>query len=188
MILTEKLESINRQLVDLFGVDTISGSPIWRVVWSEDQFEKRHGTYDDYTSGGIYLRTVTEVREVPKYRQWIREKYVLERLTVVPVINQDELPGTKLTYEPIYVFEDKNGNYLPPKLEAAKFIIDTMYAAMGKTSMAKYVDEEIKNPAEAREARISKLEEELFGNETQVGDALAYREAIVNPYQKENES
>lgn len=186
MILTESVESINKQLKELFGIDTISGLQMWRVVWSEDQFEKRLGTYDDYSTGGIYLRTVTEVREAPKYRQWIQEKYVLERLTVIPMLNQQDLPTEKLSYEPIYVFETKKGEYLPPKIEAAKFIINGIYAAQGKQSMAKYVDEEMKNPEEAREKRILELEHELFGNETMVGDALAYREAIVNPYQKES--
>lgn len=185
MQITESIESINKQLVDLFGVDTVTGTPIWRVVWSEKQIEKRWGTYDDYTPSGIFIRTVTEVREVPKYRQWIQNKYVLERLTVIPEINMAELPTQKLSYEPIYVFETKKGEYLPPKIEAAKFIIDSLYAAMGKSCMAKYVDEEANNPIEVKEQRVAKLHEELFGNETEVGDALAYREAIVNPYQKE---
>jgi hypothetical protein len=36
--------------------------------------------------------------------------------------------------------------------------------------------------------RITKLVEELFGNETETGDAMAYGEAIVvpNSYKKEN--
>lgn len=186
MLLTESIESINNQLINLFGIDTITGAPMWRVVWSEDQFEKRLGTYDDYTTGGIYIRTVTEVREAPKYRQWIQNKYVLERLTLIPLINQDELPTSKLSYEPIYVFEDRHGNYLPPKVEAAKFVIDTVYAATGKSSMAKYIAEGDDNPVEYREHRISLLEQELFGNETDTGDALAYGEAIVVPGRKEN--
>ena len=93
MELTEPVDSINKQLVDHFGTDTITGLAMWRVVFSEDQFEKRLGTYDDFTPSGIYLRTVTEVREVPKYRQWIKRKYVLENLVLIPDINKKELPG-----------------------------------------------------------------------------------------------
>lgn len=168
--------------MDEFGLDTLSGKPIWRVVWSEDQFEKRRV---DTTDAGITL-LFPEVRTVPKYRQWIKEKYVLERLTVVPEINQQELLNERLSYEPIFVFERNNGTYLPPRFDVAKLVVDTIYAAQGKHSIRKYVDPESDSPVEQREARIAKIQAELFGNETNTGDALAYREAIVNPYQKGN--
>src|SRR5689334_9373374 len=98
MELVEKIEVLNSRLVDHFGIDTVTGDAIWRIVFSEDQFEKRLGTYDDITKGGIYLRTVTEVREVPKYRQWIHKKYILERLVLVPETNLPELPCLKQSY------------------------------------------------------------------------------------------
>jgi hypothetical protein len=174
MELTEPIEKINLQLIDLFGIDTISGDPIWRVVWSETQFEKRSTKYTDC---GLELLT-PEVRLLPKYRQWIREKFVLERLTIVPTINSDDLPVSPLTYEPVWVFEDGQSNYLPPQTRVAKFVIDGLYAALGKTSLVKYVDEEAKNPIEEREKRLNELQEELFGNETDCGDALAYKEGV----------
>src|SRR5690606_31743133 len=151
-------ESINRQLKDLFGIDTVTGLPMYRVVWSEDQLEKR---LTDRTDTGIHLLR-PEVRLLPKYRQWIQNKYVLERLVVVPEINAHELPTQKLSYEPLWVFEDKKGNALPPTVWACKFCIDTVHAALGKQSLRKYVDEEAKNPEEHREKRIKQLEEELF--------------------------
>ena len=169
MELTEPLESINFQLIENFGIDTSTGDPIWRVVFSEDQFEKRLGTYDDY-SGNIYLRTVTEVRLVPKYRQWIQKKYVLERLVVVPELNMPELPATKLSYEPIWVFEDINGNYLPPKWEAAKFIIDTIYAAQySNHNLRKYVDDEStqEKSLELKEQRVNSIIESLWGDQSE---------------------
>jgi hypothetical protein len=175
MELTEPLETINKNLRNLFGVDTITGAPIWRVVWSEDQLEKR---LMDTSDKGIFL-LVPEVREVPKYRQWIREKFVLERLTIVPEINKSELPTQKLSYEPIYVFETKQGKPLPPKTEVAKFVIDCLYAAMGKSSLQKYVDPDI--DPESHEARVQRLQNEMFGNETMVGDALAHKEAVIVP-------
>lgn len=184
MELTETIESINHQLIDLFGIDTLTGLPIWRIVWSQDQFEKRLGTYDDITESGIYLRTVTEVREVPKYRQWITEKYVLERLSIIPESNRDELPATKLSYEPIFVFQDVNDNYLPPKLEVAKFTIDCIYAAQGKSSMAKYKDET--TTPEAIQKRIDDIQEYLYGDESSITDALRSHEAVFLSSKKEN--
>lgn len=167
----ERVEDINQRLIDWFSVDIVSGKPIWRVVYSEDQFEKRLTAYSD--SGLALIRP--EVRLLPKYKQWIQNKYVLERLTIVPEMNADELPTQKLSYEPMYVFEDKKGNPLPPKSEVAKFIIDSVYAAQGKGSLAKYVEEDNK------EQRIQELQEYLFSDETAVSDALSRQEGIVVP-------
>lgn len=181
MELTESVDVINKRLVEHFGIDTLSGSPIWRIVWSEDQFEKRLGVYDDYSPGGIYLRTVKEVREVPKYRQWIQKKYVLERLVVVPEMNQEELPTAKVSYEPIWVFEDKDGNYLPPKWEAAKFIIDTVYAAQyGNKNLRKYVDDEDsqEKSLQLKQKRVDEIMEALWGDQAAHHDAVINKEAV----------
>jgi len=177
MELTEKIETINSQLVNLFGINTVNGLPMWRVVWSEDQFEKRAVTTTD--NGIVLLQPV--VKEFPKYRHYIREKYILERLVLIPESQQNELPVTKLSYEPIWTFMDAYGNYLPPSLPAAKFVIDSLYAAMGKKSLASYKDPDVDQPKERHLARVEKLESELFGNETSTGDALAYGTGIVVP-------
>jgi hypothetical protein len=173
MEITETVETINRQLIDLFGVDTITGDPIWRVVWSENQFEKR--LMDTTDSGLSLLRP--EVRLVPKYRQWIKEKYVLERLVLIPEINIPELPSTKTSYEPIFVFSDKHDNYLPPRIDVAKIVIDTVYAAQGKSSLAKYTD----NPDEEQRKSVEDIYEYLYGDETDVTDALRYKTGVVVP-------
>ena len=176
MELTEPIESINSQLVDLFGIDTITGKPLFRIVWSEDQFEKR---LTSFTDNGLAL-LYPEVRLLPKYRQWIQNKYVLERLCVVPEINQDEIPTDKLSYEPIWVFEKKDGVAIPPTLWASKFVIDSLYAAIGKKSLRKYIDDEAKNPDEHKEKRLKEYEEQLFGDESSLlgrtitGEAVGY--------------
>ena len=195
MEITEKIESINQQLVYLFGIDTITGDAIWRVVFSEDQFEKRHGTYTDITPTGLYLREVTEVREVPKYRQWIKEKYVLERLVVVPEVNIKELPTSKISYEPIFVFENVKGQYLPPRLDVAKIIIDTIYAAQygpKNHSLKKYVDDESnqENSLETKRKRIDEISEYLFGEQSSLQGTTVTGESIIVPrnYEKEGVS
>ena len=50
-----------------------------------------------------------------------------------------------------------------------------------RKSLAKYVDSEENTTPEGRDCRITKLQEELFGNETETGDALRYKEGIVVP-------
>lgn len=163
---------INQQLIEMFGIDTESTNPMWRVVWSDDQFEWRRGVFDDITPAGIYLRTVEEVRYVPKYRQWIHHKYVLERLVAVPEMNREELPASKTSYEIMWTFEDKDGNFLPPRIDACKFIIDTVYAAQyGTKNLKKYVDPEPNQEAylENRKKTIDNLIEELFGDQSTLG-------------------
>jgi hypothetical protein len=168
---TKFVDYLNKYLRFSFGIDTGTNQPMFRVVFSDDQFEKR---MTEFTDSGIQLLN-PEVREQPKYKTiGIQGKWILERLVVVPEINIKELAGAKLSYEPLWVFQDKDGFPLPPKLEACKLIIDTLYAALGKQSMAKYVDELAKNPKEERDKRINNLQSELFGNETAVGDALAH--------------
>jgi len=177
MELAEPIESINQQLIDLFGLDTATGQAMFRVVWSEDQFENRLTTNTD---SGLEL-PFPVMKLLPKYKQWIKERFVLERLVIVPEQNLRELAGIKLSYEPLWVFKGRNEEYVPPTLWGSKFVIDTLYAAMGKQSLAKYVDEEAKNPTEVREKRIEKLTEELFGDESNILGRTITGEAIVVP-------
>jgi hypothetical protein len=173
----ESLSEINQRLEDYYGKDVIHGLPMYRIVWSHDQFEKR---LMDITDGGIQLLT-PEVRLVPKYRNYIHNKWVLENLVEVPEFQQKEL-GTKISYEPLFVFETKNGQFLPYKWEAAVFVIDTVRAARGHESLfPKYVEPE---PEQRAEDRVKKLEEELFGNETEVGDALAHKQGVAGFHSK----
>jgi hypothetical protein len=174
--LTEPIESINKQLERLFGVDTVTGAVMWRVVWSETQMEKRL-MYT--TDEGLQLLS-PEVRLVPKYRQWIQERFVLERLVVVPDVNANELPTQKLSYEPMWVFETQRGIYLPPRFDACKVVVDTIYSHMGRSNLAKYKDPDStqENALENHKVKIDKLVVDMFGNETEVGDALAYGEGV----------
>lgn len=171
MELTETIEALNKRLKDYFGIDTASANPIYRIVFSDTEMELRE---TKYTKEGFELISPV-VMELPKYKQWIHSKYILEKLVVVPSFHIDELAESKVSYEPLHVFQDKNGNYLPPKWDACKFIIDLIHAAQGQGSMARYLPaEHEKNDLVGQKLRADKLEEELFGNETPVGDALAY--------------
>lgn len=172
----ETLDVLNKRLVDHYGLDSNTGRPMFRIVWSDDQTEKR---LMDVTDSGIALLQ-PEVREVKKY-WYIKHLYVLERLVLVPEINQKDLPTDKLSYEPIWVYCDSNHQPVPPIWEATKFVVDTMFAALGKKSLKKYVDSEKNTTPEGREQRISELQTELFGNETETADALRYKEGVVVP-------
>jgi hypothetical protein len=177
MELTESIESLNQQLIDLFGIDTISGQAIWRISWSENEYEHKRM---DYSPGGIKL-LFPEVFRVKKY-PYIKERYVLERLVIVPEVSQSEIPASKVSYEPMWTFESATGEYLPPIIGAAKFVVDTVYASLGKTSLRKYVEDESETTPEGREQRIDKLQEELFGDESGLlGKTHLTHEGIVVP-------
>jgi hypothetical protein len=172
MELREPIEDINKKLVDEFSRDISDGRPIYRVVWSDDQLEKRITTHDDNGNQLIH----PEVRLLPKYKQYIRHRYVLERLT--PIIGETDLLE-KMSYEAIWTFQDRNGKYLPPWFDACRHIIENVIHNMAvRNYYAKYKDTMSK---EQYLADLQKMEDELFGNETDVGDHLAYGSGIVVP-------
>jgi hypothetical protein len=153
---------------------------MFRIVWANDELEKRKVLESEF---GVTL-LFPEVREVRKY-PYLKDLYVLERLVVIPDINKNELPVSKLSYEPLWAYRDNRNNPLPPIWTATKFIIDTLYAALGKKSLRKYVDSEKNTTIEGKEQRITEMCEELFGNETDAGDALAYGDGVVVPHNYE---
>src|SRR5215471_806676 len=175
-VLLQEVQEVNKLLVKHFGIDSITGQAMWRVVWSDDQYEKRLSTH---TKDGFQL-LYPEVMELPKY-PWVKSRWTLERLVLIPDIHVDELPTQKMSYEPMYPFENAyTHDAIKPSFEACKFVIDSVYAVLGKKSMRKYVDDEESKPVEAKEARIAKLQEELFGDESSLlgrtitGEAVAY--------------
>lgn len=176
MELRESLSYINSRLGEEYGY-VYTNHPNFRVVFSDDQFEKR---WTQYTDEGFEL-SAPEVRLLPKYRQWITAKYVLERL--IPVVGETDLT-TRTSYEPCWVFQTKDGQYLPPFLDGCKLIIDSLLekSGSGHKGHAKYKDPN--TTKEERELELKKVEMQLFGNETELGDHLAYKTGIVVPDSK----
>jgi len=164
------LDAINKKMKDKWG--TTEDKANFRLVWSEDQFEKR---WTDYTKEGFKLLS-PQLNEVPKYRQWIQEKYIVERLTVIPEQTETDLIEV-LSYEPIYTFEDKSGDPLLPVWSAIDFMIENLLENMRNPGVrVKYKD--TGETEEEKMARIKVLQDELFGNENDVTDALAYKDGV----------
>ncbi len=194
---------INKQLIDQYGIDTVTSNPIFRIVWNTDQYEKVHGTFVDTTSEGLFIREVTENRIVHKYRGFKLDRYVLERLVQVPEQQQDQLLGLKISYEGLWTFSDKNGNYLPPTYKAANFVIDCVLAAQStlkkmidpsdksdRVSLNKYKDDDPEYCQEAaiehKKKRAQEIELELFGDESGLmGTTLPGGNAIIVPHNYE---
>ena len=171
----DTIQEINIRLERDYGkVDDLR--PYWRVVWSDDQLEKQLRTH---TKDGLQLLTPI-VQEVPKYRQWIQNKYILEKLTPIPSEYEFELPESHgLSYEPLWIFQNSIGEALPPRWDAIQLIIKSVHDAI-KYKGTKYKDP-YSNPEEAldiKKKELEALEESLFGNESVIGDALAYKEGV----------
>jgi len=190
MELTEPIGVLNARLKEYFGT-VWDGRPAYRIVFSDDQREKRFGTWNDYGPHNIFIRSVTEWREVPKY-QYLNGIYVLEQLFAVPEMNQHEL-AVKTNYEPLFSFMDKNQFPLPPKWEVCEYVIRYIRAVRDEAEQwkfrAKYVDPYIDDP-ERGERELAEIYEYLYGNETSVTDSLSLKEGIVVPnnYQTTKES
>lgn len=113
------VEQINERL-KAFGLSP-SGA-LYRIVWSDFQTELRYGVFREHF-GEIFMREIKGVKEVPKY-SFLLERWVLERWFPPEIVFSPELPNSAQgSYEPIYVFQDKKGNYLPPVERVAEIII-----------------------------------------------------------------
>ena len=167
------VDRINESLKDSYGIETVSGLPMWRIVWSADQFEKRKSKF---TPAGIEL-IQPQVFEFPKYPH-VKNKWILENLVLVPDFQQDELCGLKKSYECMFVFEhQRTGAMLPPRYDVSQFIIHTIEVAKGaKFNAAKY-----KQDPEKAKKELDEMHEYLWGNETAVSDHLQYGTGVAVP-------
>lgn len=136
-------DSFNKRLKALFGHDLL-GRQHFRLVWSDDQIEKRMGDFHNFY-GDLYLNTTFGTSEVPKYQKYAKHRWVLERLTWVPRnMNKEIVPLTDdgATYEPVYVYTPIDADLSPPPMSAIIFTIhcfrnpehysDADYAAIEK--------------------------------------------------------
>lgn len=118
---------INQRLRDLYGKDFLD-QPIYRVVWSDDEIEKRYGLFRDFVSGtNILIREAEEVREVKKYN-FLEPQYILEKLFFnqhnQEVLDNKTLSPRTCTYEPVWCFGlDDKGKPKKPVWRAIELIL-----------------------------------------------------------------
>ena len=149
---------------------------MFRIVWSEDEIEKRAGRFEDYY-GPIFLRAWTGVKEVRKYGAAIyRERFILEKLVFInnPEIWGDPKDGS---YEPIWVFRGPGDTYQVPTLKTTDFIM-RMILGDKKKETQKDVDYEEEN---SLQADINTAYEVLGGPEGSVASHLRTGSGIVVP-------
>lgn len=167
-----EVREINESLLNLFGRHLTSDRQVFRLVWANDQTERRFGTFNVF-AGDLFLREETGVRTVSKYPQY-ENQYIVEKLH--ENLHQDVMEGSH-SYEPIFTFPIG----LPPKFEAVEKVVRTILghiagAPIPKTEKeALYQDNELKKQ-EVKEAR-HQLDEISSPSEIQLafeaGDAIS---------------
>lgn len=164
----ESVETLNERLFRIHGKHE-SGHANYRIVFSETEFERQ------------WIEDLKTHADVPKYRQHIHNKYILERLIIIPEANRKQLLDKYYSYEPLWVFEDNHGNPLPPKWEACEMIIDTVLRAAARAIGVVYKDPESipEEAVEFKKKQIDALKEDLFGDESDLTDALHYKEGVA---------
>lgn len=134
---------INEKLHRLYGREKITGCVKYRVVRSEEQLEKRYGSYKVFTEEtGIYLRDEVGVRQIKKY-WYMKDCWVLER--VEPNTNRAEYIIDKVIYEPLFTFLSGKNEALPLEWRP----IELCLYALERVEKKKYdADEDKKKEAE----------------------------------------
>ena len=158
-----------KEFLSRFG-NNPSGTPWYKLVWSDDERELRRGTFNDFTTSGLFLRTITDTRLVPKY-SYIKERWVLEKWIPPERAYNAELPNSSNgSYEPLFVFEDRFGHSLPVTYKALEFIIGA-----DNQVRAKFADRS--KEIEAKE--IEQIEDEIDSSPVQnalhLGQGIGYR-------------
>lgn len=175
----EEAKVVSKLLSENFP-KTFDGRPLFRLVWSEDMTEVRKGAFSDYY-GDIFLREVTEVRKVKKY-DFIKDRYILERLYIGKADPTGELVQAESgSYEPVFVFQRPNGDYLKPIWRAVELLckcsLDPEYLKR-KMSPSDIVDAERDKEQKQILDMMDYLED--IGH-SYIGSALATGSGIVVP-------
>jgi hypothetical protein len=119
--LPQDIKNINKLLVKNHG-KAFNGKAWYRVAWSENQTEKRVGTFNDFY-GEIFIKQFTGLREVRKYDgPDFKERWILEKLMF---FDNPEVWGSyhEGTYEPIWVFRGPGGSYQKPNYRSIDFLL-----------------------------------------------------------------
>lgn len=125
MYIMENATRVNKWLKDTFGFAP-DGRPLFRIALT-DQIEKRWGTYDKVTEGGLWLGRETGVFEVRKYNWFTEIKWALERLIFPMRSGMPLLPELVETsngsYEPVHIFPQVDGKAAVPPLRAVQLLL-----------------------------------------------------------------
>lgn len=165
---TVPVEAINTWLKNNYG--NYDGKAKFRIVYANDEMEKRLGTFVDFVPGtDIFLREVTEVREVKKYSEPnFKDAYVIEKL--VPNYHVSTLG--RLSYEPIWSYDKRlpDGSIKHPTFQAVQYFMKMSIEGPSHTR------EFWNGLAEQQDQETLSYYENLFDNE----EGFGYKKHSIN--------
>jgi hypothetical protein len=153
------------------------GRPRFRLVWSNDIYEHRRGTFRDFTREGIFIREVFETRLTRKYN-YIHDRWIFEAFTEDG--GSREVPGTEHgDYIPVYIFESGEGKALPVTRKVVEFLIGCCH---GRVEKDKIPSQEYLDYREVRDMEES-MDDHPSAFSTRAGpqrNSIAYDKGLRN--------
>jgi hypothetical protein len=164
---------------------SITGEYIYRLIWSDSILEHRKGTFNEFTESGLFIRTFTGVKLLPKYN-YIKDRWILEKWAPGSITRNNETPDAyNGDYLPVYVFEDGDGNYLPPTRKVLEFILSALDGRIKRDIVPdeKYLEEkEVEDMVESFDDHPG-----YFKTSGDARNAVAFSKQYAENYPKELE-
>jgi len=161
--LPQDIEQINSKLIAKFGYE--HDKPKFRIVWSDNELEYRQVYY----LKGMQL-IHPQIILTRKYN-YIHERYILERYIIDSAKDNLELiTHNGCSYEPVWVFEDKNLEFVRPFWRAVEVLALAAEGGIGdKKTLKDYMSDDEKA-----------LEKEVAYFEDMLDDGTNYKNQKVN--------
>ena len=172
-----EIKKINDWLA-LYGGESPTGLPNFRLAWSNDLYEFRKGTFNIF-HGDIFLRTEQCTKLVRKYN-YIHERWILERWAPQNLVQSEETPAiTNGDYIPVWVYEDKHHNYLEPTQKVIEFQFYCMMNNKPSTEQQIMNEIKIKEDAEVQHF-MDMIDVSPIGNALRLREAVGYTKGLNN--------
>lgn len=185
----EEPKTIEKENIDSFLKSgpkiPLTEKPMFRLAWSDSEYELRTGTYRSFTSTGILIREETKTEYVLKYN-WLKERYILEQWFPPSLSATEELPeSNKGSFEPIYVFEDAEGKALPLKLQVIEFIVKK---CLEPQRSSQYLKSVIDERLTANTKRLDDRDWDLLNDEGPLVSQFHDGSAVLNAWNNKSNS
>jgi len=170
----EELVQLNKWL-KMQGVES-GGRAMYRIVWSETQFENRRGKFKYFPDPQrrAFIE-VDEIRRMKKY-PYIRDRFIFEKWAPGNIAWSEELPDSvNGDYIPVFTFEDGAGNMLPVAQRSAAFIVNCLEGKMDKSVEP---DEETLNKMQEQQMFEEINNHPYFSTHGEIRDSVAYTQEI----------
>lgn len=172
----ENIKRFNKRLKEQYGT-ALDGSPLFRIVWSEDLTEKRFfAEYHKHSPGGLWLGVEFNVVKEEKKYDYIRDRYIFEVYDPSQRVNNDIRGGDN--YEPLFVF-DKGGKYLKPEWFAIEYIVKRFRAALAGETEKRTEKMDALADQEALDKETAKFMDYLSNESSDMMNKFRYQEAVL---------